>query len=762
MTDRSESVGRAHTGASRSTATTATQPLAGVRIVEISSFVAAPLAGMTLAQLGADVIRVDPIGGAADYRRWPLTDAGESIYWTGLNKGKRSVTADLRTPAGQQLVARLITAGGPTGGILLTNAAGRDWLDYDTLVARRPDLIGLEILGRADGSAAVDYTVNAGTGFPLVTGPADHEGPVNHVLPAWDLLCGVYAALAITAAVRHRDATGQGSRIRLPLEDVALATAGHLGFLTEAALCGRERPRLGNAIYGQYGQHVTGADGVSFMLVALTPRHFRDLTDLTGTTEAVAALAAALGADFTEEGTRYRHRDLLTALFTPWFRDRDADEIATALAETSILWERYRSFGELATDPRVTANPLFSLLHQPEIGEYLAPGLPMSVNGAHVPARPAPRLGEHTDSVLRASAIVATEPSAPGEGPGHREVVVPTVGLAEIAAGAADLAVDETGVPTTPLVVVDLSRDEWAHAEAAVAALRRRTVVVVGCSPAPLPDAAEPLLDALTCTLAPSGPGRSWAPGTATDLDAISRTVSARPRAALTLVSLLDITSRSDVPAGLVAESLAYSTLLAGPEFAAWRAATRFRPVPGSADPVLLDRRGDVLTVTLNRPERHNAFGRAVRDGLLAGLAVAERDESIREVLLRGNGHSFCSGGDLDEFGTAPDVSAAHLVRLQQSAGYIVHRLAPRVRAVLHGACIGAGIEVPSFAGRAEAAADAWFQLPELSMGLVPGAGGTVGITRRIGRWRTAYLVLTGRAIGVDTALAWGLIDGRV
>ncbi|MEV5832720.1 CoA transferase [Nocardia sp. NPDC052112] len=378
-------------------ATSPAQPLAGVRIVEISSFVAAPLAGMTLAQLGADVIRIDPIGGAADYHRWPLTDDGASIYWTGLNKGKRSVTADLRAPAGQLLVTRLITG----AGILLTNAAGRDWLDYDTLAATRPDLIHLEILGRADGSAAVDYTVNAATGFPLVTGPADHEGPINHVLPAWDLLCGVHAALAVTAAVRHRDATGQGSRITLALEDVALATVGNLGFLTEAALCGRQRPRSGNAIYGQYGQHFTSADGVSFMVVALTPRHFRDLTELTGSTAAVEALATALTADFTDEGTRYRHRDVLTGLFTPWFRDRPAQEIGTALAKTSVLWERYRSFDELAIDPRITANPLFTLLQQPQIGEYLAPGSPISVNGAHIPARPAPRLGEHTESVLR-------------------------------------------------------------------------------------------------------------------------------------------------------------------------------------------------------------------------------------------------------------------------------------------------------------------------------------------------------------------------
>ncbi|WP_084531889.1 enoyl-CoA hydratase/isomerase family protein [Nocardia miyunensis] len=338
---------------------------------------------------------------------------------------------------------------------------------------------------------------------------------------------------------------------------------------------------------------------------------------------------------------------------------------------------------------------------------------------------------------------------------------VPTVGLADIAAGAAQLAVDETSLPSHPLVIVDLGLDQWEYADAAVAALGRRTVVVVGFSETSLPPAAAPVLDALTCTLAPDGPGRTWTPGTADDLAHIAATVTAAPRAALTLTGLLEVTARADVEDGLVAESLAYSMLLAGPEFAAWRAGRPRRSIPEVTDPVLLDRAGDALTLSLNRPDRHNAFGRAVRDGVLAGLAVAEYDESVREIVLRGNGKSFCSGGDLDEFGTATDVSAAHLVRIQQSAGLAVYRLSPRVRAVLHGACIGAGIEVPSFAGHVQAAGDTRIRLPELSMGLVPGAGGTVGITHRIGRWRTAFLALTGQDVGVDTALAWGLVDER-
>jgi 2-methylfumaryl-CoA isomerase len=371
-------------------------PLAGVRIVEISSFVAVPLAGMTLAQLGAEVIRVDPVGGAADYKRWPLTEAGVSIYWAGLNKSKRSVAADMRSEDGQHLVAQLIA----DAGILITNVAGRQWHSYEELSAQRPDLIHLEVVGRGDGSTGVDYTVNAATGFPLVTGSPAQGGPVNHVLPAWDVSCGLYAALAILVALRRREATDQGSRIRLPLDDVALATAANLGFLTEPMVNGTQRPRLGNAIYGQYGQDYTSSDGATFMLVALTNRHFRDLAELTGTTKAVAAVAEALGADFNDEGQRYEHRAVLTGLFAPWFARHTAEQVSAALSESSVLWDRYKDFAEVAQDPRVTANPLFTLLTQPRIGSYLAPGLPMSVDGVHSAARPAPALGDDTEAVL--------------------------------------------------------------------------------------------------------------------------------------------------------------------------------------------------------------------------------------------------------------------------------------------------------------------------------------------------------------------------
>ncbi|WP_102416959.1 CoA transferase [Mycobacterium sp. 4858] len=375
-----------------------TGPLSGLTVVEVSSFVAAPLCGMTLSQLGAEVIRIDPIGGASDVQRWPLAEDGTSIYWTGLNKGKRSATIDLRSSEGQDLVRRLIVEG---DGVVVTNAAGLPWLSYQALADGRPDVIHVQLLGRGDGSTGVDYTVNAGIGFPLVTGPADHAGPINHVLPAWDVCCGLYAALAVVTALRRRDESGAGARISLALEDVALTTAGNLGLLTEPQVTGTERERLGNAIYGQYGQDFASRDDARFMVVTLTRRHFRDLVDVTGTGAAVGALADALGVDFESEGDRYRHRGVLSGLFATWFADHTAEEIIAALSGTTVLFERYRTFAEVAAGPKVTGNPLFTRLHQEGLGEYFAPGLPVAFDGAHPAGAPAPALGQDTAEVLQ-------------------------------------------------------------------------------------------------------------------------------------------------------------------------------------------------------------------------------------------------------------------------------------------------------------------------------------------------------------------------
>lgn len=374
-------------------------PLDGLTVVEISSFVAAPLGGMTLAQLGADVIRIDPLGGAPDVRRWPLAPSGTSLYWTGMNKAKRSVCLNFRVPEGRRLVGELLTASGSGGGIVLTNAAGQDWLSYSELVQFRADLIHLQIQGHRDGRAAVDYTVNAATGFPLITGPEELNVPVNHVLPAWDVACGLYAAVGLLAAVRRRQTTGTGSEITLALADVALALAANLGFLAEAQVNGADRPRIGNQLYGSFGRDFQTADGKRIMIVALTRRHFADLASLTNLTATFAELERLLRADFTDEGDRYRHRQVIADFLEPWFADRTLAEVEPALADTSVLWARYQSFADIASDGNLGKNPLLSQISQPGVGSVYAPPSPLVMEGAGGP-RPAPELGADTEPVL--------------------------------------------------------------------------------------------------------------------------------------------------------------------------------------------------------------------------------------------------------------------------------------------------------------------------------------------------------------------------
>lgn len=327
----------------------------------------------------------------------------------------------------------------------------------------------------------------------------------------------------------------------------------------------------------------------------------------------------------------------------------------------------------------------------------------------------------------------------------------------------AGLCLDATGRPDPAVVVVDLDGADWTASPSTTCFLEAaRTPVLVGVAHEVLPANAGQFLERLSCTIAPGGP----APMVATsydveaDLARVLATVSVAPLAAVTLVGLLELTARVGVSDGLLAESLAYSSLLAGGEFQSWRMRTLRREARPAAAPVRVTRVDDRLSVTLSRPQRHNAFDHATRDALLAALDVALADPAV-SVELAAEGPSFCSGGDLDEFGTAEDVAVAHLVRTTQSVGLALHRLRDRSRVVVHGACIGAGLELPCFAGVVVAREGTWFRLPELGMGLVPGAGGTVSVTRRIGRWRTAYLALTDRPLDLERALAWGLVDGR-
>lgn len=372
-----------------------------MRVVEASAFVAGPLGGMTLAQLGADVIRVDPIGGGLDYGRWPVTAAGDSLYWAGLNKGKRSITLDLGSEEGRELATRLITEAGADAGILLTNYPTGRWVDYEVLRKRRSDLIMCHIVGNADGSNAVDYTVNAAVGYPLITGPVDHEGVVNSVLPAWDLITGITAATGILAAERHRLRTGEGRLLRLALSDVALAVLGHLGQIAEVQVNDEDRPRHGNDLYGAFGRDFTTADGRRVMVVAITPRQFRGIVEATGLEVEVAELEQRIGYELSGDGDLFAAREEIATLLAGWFQSTPFSEAAALFDRHRVLWGPYQSVRRLLeTDPRASpANPMFSEVEQPGIGTYLAPASPLHGAG-NPPARPAPRLGQHTDEIL--------------------------------------------------------------------------------------------------------------------------------------------------------------------------------------------------------------------------------------------------------------------------------------------------------------------------------------------------------------------------
>jgi hypothetical protein len=243
------------------------------------------------------------------------------------------------------------------------------------------------------------------------------------------------------------------------------------------------------------------------------------------------------------------------------------------------------------------------------------------------------------------------------------------------------------------------------------------------------------------------------------ELQLLIDAITASPRAAYTLVHTLRATALLPVPESLVVESAAFSLLLGGPEFARWLANQPRRQAPPAERATRLTRDDGTLRIVLARPERRNAFSAAMRDEIVEALALALADESITKVELTGEGPCFSSGGDLVEFGTTPDTASAHLVRTLQSPARLLAAVSARVSAYVHGPCVGAGVELPSFAGQVIAAPGTTFTLPELRMGLIPGAGGTVGITRRIGRQRTAWLALTSATLDVATALAWGLVD---
>lgn len=378
--------------------------LADLAIVEVSSFVASPTAGLYCAQMGAEVIRVDHKAGGLDYKRYMLTREGRSLSWENLNRAKKSLALDLQSPEGRELLVELAAKVGQC----ITNLPEGSFLSHKAMQARRADMVSLRIMGWHDGRQAMDFTVNAATGYPLMTGPEDWDPasapPVNQVLPAWDFITGAYGAFALLAALHHRDRTGEGSEVRLPLGDVAIGTMANAGLMAEVLYRGGDRERLGNAIWGAFGRDFRSRDGVRFMVAALTPKQWHGLVRAFALEQAIAALEAELGVRFAEGDTpRFVHRAALFALFQQAAGAMDYAALEARMAAEGCTYERYRTAFAAATDPVLVAdNPLFG----PSPANPSGFAYPATRSFANLPGHaagdpaPAPYLGEHSEEVL--------------------------------------------------------------------------------------------------------------------------------------------------------------------------------------------------------------------------------------------------------------------------------------------------------------------------------------------------------------------------
>lgn len=371
--------------------------LNGLSVIEASSFVASPSAGLYCAQMGAEVIRVDQIGGGPDFHRWPITEAGDSLYWENLNRAKKSVALNLGRPEGRELLEALVRATGQ----LITNFPAEGFLSHKRLAAGCSNLITVRVMGWPDGSPALDYTVNNAVGYPMMTGAGPE--PVNHVLPAWDLLTGAYSAFALVSALRRRDATGEGCEVRVPLSDVAIGTVANLGGVAEMNYTKSDRPRLGNVVYGLFGSDFVTADGIRTMIVVVTPRQWVNLVSALNLGDSVSRLEAERGVSFaTDDGLRFVHRDALMPLFCTAIASRTYKDLVTALDDGGIVHSAYRTMQEAVNDPSLVAdNPIFGQAPNPSGLRYPAAGSFATIPQVERSSpRPAPRNGQHSEQVL--------------------------------------------------------------------------------------------------------------------------------------------------------------------------------------------------------------------------------------------------------------------------------------------------------------------------------------------------------------------------
>ena len=377
--------------------------LTGMRIIEASAFIAAPMCGTTLAQLGAEVIRFDPIEGGLDYNRWPVTKTGYSIYWAEMNKGKKSIAVNTKSDEGKEIISELITMPGSQNGIFSTNLPASDWLSYESLKKRRSDLIQHEIIGNRNGRTALDYTVNAKVGFPLITGNEDNNEPVNHVLPAWDIATAYHAAINILAAERHRSITGEGQQIKLALSDVALSAMSNLGFIGDVIINGTKREKVGNFLYGAFGKNFVTRDNVQVMIVAITPKQWNQLLKSTGIKKEIKKLEEKLGLKFAAEGNRYLARNEIYQIIQESVKSKTINELENDLNSHNVCWERYQTVEELVKKDSdiCDENQFFQSRLHPKIGEYpMCSGASDFKGIEKKPARIGPTLGQHTDEIL--------------------------------------------------------------------------------------------------------------------------------------------------------------------------------------------------------------------------------------------------------------------------------------------------------------------------------------------------------------------------
>jgi 2-methylfumaryl-CoA isomerase len=347
------------------------------------------------------VIRVDQVGGGPDYHRWPVTEANDSLYWENLNRAKKSVALDLSSPQGRELLQELVRATGQ----FITNFPAEGFLSHAKLAEGRADLVTVRVMGWADGAPALDYTVNNAVGYPMMTGAGPE--PVNHVLPAWDVISGAYAAFAMLAAIRRREQTGEGSEVRIPLSDVAIGTVANLGGVAEVLHNNANRPRLGNAVYGLFGRDFVTKDNVRTMVVVVTHRQWANLIGALGLTAQVEAIEAERGVSFAkDDGLRFQHRDALYPLFERAIGSLDHAVMASTLDEAGIVHSAYRTMLDAAHDPRLVGNnPMFSDFDANPSGfNYPAAGafgtIPQLPRGD---AKAAPRNGAHSEEILSAT-----------------------------------------------------------------------------------------------------------------------------------------------------------------------------------------------------------------------------------------------------------------------------------------------------------------------------------------------------------------------